>query len=83
MCVLVPGAVGEADRAFGVWFDRLIPPSPRGAERAKEAVPPTPLFFGSADSKGVAGAFSVSADSKRVISPVFATLAGCSWKCGK
>ena len=35
---------------------------------------PTPLFFVSAHSKGVAGESFVSADSKRVISPLFSAL---------
>jgi hypothetical protein len=36
----------------------------------------TPRSFVSADSKGVAGAFFVSADSTVVISPLFSLLAG-------
>jgi hypothetical protein len=42
---------------------------------------PSPLFLGSADSKGVAGTFFVSADSKRIISPVFPALRRGVRKC--
>jgi hypothetical protein len=42
---------------------------------------PSPLFLGSADSKRVAGAFFVSADSKGIISPVFPTLRRGVRKC--
>jgi len=39
-----------------------------------KTLPPPPVVFVSADSKGVASAFSVSADSKGVISPSFSAL---------
>src|SRR5258708_4772220 len=49
--------------------------------RGRAAVPPPPLFFVSADSKGVAGAFFVSADSTRFITPVFPALRRGVRKC--
>ena len=60
----------------------LSPPS----VGAQHAVPscfslPPPLFFGSVDSKGVADAFFVSADSKRIITLVFPALPRGVRKC--
>ena len=43
---------------------------------------PTPTLFVSADSTGVTGEFSVSADSKRVISPLFPADPRGACKCG-
>ncbi len=43
---------------------------------------PTPHFFVSADSKRLTGEFSVSADSKGVISPLFPADPKGACKCG-
>src|SRR5260370_29733322 len=52
-----------------------------GQRPRRERYPPTPMFFVSAHSKGVTGEFSVSADSKEVISPVFSALRRGPRKC--